>query len=261
MSKFRKFWKTAKSVVHLTEDAEGHVLESHVDRDISAEETLMAEREALSETHKDREEEVQKPGTSIHTAEWDRCVADVKAKGGANAYAVCTAQLGEESFKSEYRGLAYTKSELKKARKEVEKMGIEGAGTVPESLLARQDLEGEADRTEEETGDGIAMNAQKNAVDNNKLVKLKDEAKKADTKEQKEELVDRIKQTQEKRQKAALEARGVAKSFSDFWKNLKKDSEYDIARPGQVDMEDPSEFVDEEVEDLEETEVNDKKDE
>ncbi len=49
---------------------------------------------------------VEKPGEATHSAKFDRCVADVKAKGsGANAYAVCTAQLGGEAFKSWMQGL------------------------------------------------------------------------------------------------------------------------------------------------------------
>jgi hypothetical protein len=80
---------------------------------------------------------VEKPGASVHTAKWDRCVSEVEAKGGANAYAVCTAMLGDESFKS-----ATTEDEEKKQINEfMRTLGIEGAGSVPNSLLARQDLE------------------------------------------------------------------------------------------------------------------------
>lgn len=98
-------------------------------------------------------DDVQKPGESIHSKEWDDCVREVQAKQGetggkVNAFAVCTAKLSDKAFKSEVRHLSYIKSEIKKAQKEVEKMGIEGAGSVPNSLLARQDLEGEADDEE-----------------------------------------------------------------------------------------------------------------
>lgn len=92
-----------------------------------------------------KSEVIQKPGVSIHTPKWDECVAQVKAKGGADPYAVCTAQLGEESFKSEYRGLAYTKSVVKNAKRYL-KMNVAGAGPVPNSLLAGQDLEPEKDK-------------------------------------------------------------------------------------------------------------------
>jgi hypothetical protein len=38
---------------------------------------------------------------SIHSAKWDRCVKDVKRKGTAvDPYAVCTAALGELSFRA-----------------------------------------------------------------------------------------------------------------------------------------------------------------
>ena len=64
---------------------------------------------------------VEKPGASIHSAKWDDCIRDVQSKGNAgNAYAVCTAKLGEEAFKSEVKHLAYVKSEIKKAQREVE---------------------------------------------------------------------------------------------------------------------------------------------
>lgn len=84
---------------------------------------------------------VEKPGASIHSEKWDRCVEHVKANGnGANAYAVCTSMLGEESFKS-----IMTKEEYNSKMDEyMHKLGISGAGPVPESLLARQDLEDEA---------------------------------------------------------------------------------------------------------------------
>lgn len=86
----------------------------------------------------------QKPGPSIHTTKWDDCVREARENNPkANAYAVCTAKLGEQSFKSQYQHLAYAKAEIAKARKEVIKMGIGEAGAIPNSLLAEQDLEGE----------------------------------------------------------------------------------------------------------------------
>jgi hypothetical protein len=105
------------------------------------------------------EEAVQKPGPTIHSEKWDDCVREVQGKNAkANAYAVCTVQLGEDAFKSEFKHMAYVKAEIKKAQKEVEKMGIEFAGPTPTSLLARQDLEGEADRSEEAIAHGEGMN-------------------------------------------------------------------------------------------------------
>lgn len=82
---------------------------------------------------------VEKPGASSHSAKWDRCIQHVKENGkGANAYAVCTDMLGEESFK-------FVKSEkdfTEKMDEYMRKLGISGAGPVPNSLLARQNLEG-----------------------------------------------------------------------------------------------------------------------
>jgi hypothetical protein len=82
---------------------------------------------------------VQKPGASRHSAKWDRCVEEVKSKGGTNAYAVCTAQLGEESFKAGQFDVAEVDRYLDIFGKQV---NVEYAGPVPESLLSRQDLEG-----------------------------------------------------------------------------------------------------------------------
>lgn len=83
---------------------------------------------------------VEKPGNAEHSAKWDRCVEEVKRKGGSdNAYAVCTAMLGSGAFKS-------MEADDPNFGKEVETfmrtLGIAGAGPVPSSLLARQDLEG-----------------------------------------------------------------------------------------------------------------------
>lgn len=80
---------------------------------------------------------VEKPGASIHTPKWDRCVAQVEsASEGANAYAVCTAMMGDESFKSMDENAVGEKMKFY-----MQKLGIAVAGPVPNSLLARQDLE------------------------------------------------------------------------------------------------------------------------
>lgn len=83
---------------------------------------------------------VEKPGNAIHSAKFDRCIAEVKSKGGAdNAYAVCTAAMGNDAFKS-------MEHDDPNFGKEVETfmrtLGIGEAGPVPSSLMARQDLEG-----------------------------------------------------------------------------------------------------------------------
>ncbi len=84
---------------------------------------------------------VTKPAGATHTPKWDRCVSHVKSTNpGADAYAVCTAMLGDESFKSMDEGKF--NAVLDKA---LEKIGIVAAGPIPESKLARQDLEGSSD--------------------------------------------------------------------------------------------------------------------
>ena len=60
---------------------------------------------------------VQKPGASIHSQKWDDCIENAKKNNPkGNVYAICTAALGEESFKSEHRHKAYIKNEVRKAR-------------------------------------------------------------------------------------------------------------------------------------------------
>lgn len=102
---------------------------------------------------------VEKPGNSTHTPKWDRCVAHVSANNpDADPYAVCTAMLGDESFKAmdeeSFNGL------IDKALENLEKdnfgiggIGIAAAGPIPRSLLARQDLE-ESSQTPEFTTKG-----------------------------------------------------------------------------------------------------------
>ena len=150
-----------------------------------------------------------KPGTSIHTPEWDNCIQQVQNQGGVNGYAVCTAQMGEESFKSEFRHLSYVKSQVSKAKKA---MGIGFAGPIPESLLARQDLEGDEKTNKSDT------------VSSNKLEQLKEKAEDAETIHEKSEVLGEIKDEQKKKQKAALTQRGAdtMKSFLEYWKNVSK---------------------------------------
>lgn len=162
---------------------------------------------------------VEKPGPSIHTSKWDDCVANVKSKNpGANAYAVCTSQLGDESFKSEYRHLSYTKSLLKHARKLSKDIGIGLAGPIPHSLLADQDLEGVARESEEnnEIGAGEVW-SKSDAASDSELYEIKDDAAYAETESEKKSVVTDIKDAQKKRQKAAISMR--EKSFKDFWKD------------------------------------------
>ncbi len=176
--------------MHITYDRNGVPVESHVD----------------NETSKGMFPQLQisKPGPSIHTAEWDRCVEDIKRKNpDANAYAVCTAQLGEASFKSQYRHLSYIKSFIEKARKAVV---TSFAGPVPNSGLADQDLEGEKKKSD--------------AADDAKLYELKDQARRVDNEREKDDVADKIEEVQRKRQKAALKERGVIKSFKEAWKSL-----------------------------------------
>ncbi len=81
---------------------------------------------------------VEKPGNSTHSAKWDRCIEEVKASGkGKNAYAICTAAMGDESFKS-----MDDSTFDEKIKTYLHKLGIAGAGPIPNSLLSKQDLVG-----------------------------------------------------------------------------------------------------------------------
>lgn len=89
-----------------------------------------------------KQDRMTKPGESTHTPKWDRCVEHVRASNPtADPYAVCTAMLGDESFKAmdeaEFNGIV---------DKALEKIGVVAAGPIPESKLARQDLEGTTSR-------------------------------------------------------------------------------------------------------------------
>lgn len=95
----------------------------------------------FSEVWKNQGTLLQKPGESTHTPKWDRCVAHVKSSSpGADPYAVCTAMLGDESFKSMEDSTLF--KTIDKALEKLGSFGIAGAGPIPHSLLAGQDLEG-----------------------------------------------------------------------------------------------------------------------
>lgn len=201
---------------------------------------------------------VEKPGSSTHSEKWDRCVEHVEENSnGVNAYAVCTAMLGDESFKS-MDNMTFDE----KIKMYMGKLGISAAGPIPRSLLAAQDLEGT-------TRKGYALRkstdlanfavwyydkygSQKCSVYNNmidaeayarilevlgfqdikimkgvveqtgkQLTRIAIKAEDAETSEKKS-LTENIKAIQLRRQKATLEARGVGKSFSQGWKEMNK---------------------------------------
>ena len=69
---------------------------------------------------KSSKNKVEKPGRSVHSAKFDRCVAHVKESGTAeNPYAVCTAVLGDEAFKSQNTELS--PAEIKLIDREIKK--------------------------------------------------------------------------------------------------------------------------------------------
>jgi hypothetical protein len=91
---------------------------------------------------------------------------------------------------------------------EAEKMGIEGAGAIPSSKLAKQDLEGETKKAD------VITNTQE------KLDDLGDKAEEMKTADEVNGVINQIKVVQEKRQKAQLKMRGqpTTKAFKENWK-------------------------------------------
>lgn len=88
---------------------------------------------------------VEKPGNAEHSAKFDACVAHVQEQGnGKNAYAICSAAMGDESFKSMEPN---NPNFIKEIDFFLQKLGIGGAGPVPNSLLAEQDLEGRSEKS------------------------------------------------------------------------------------------------------------------
>lgn len=161
-----------------------------------------------------------KPGESIHSAKWDSCVQQVADNNPkANAYAVCTAQLGEESFKSQFKDLAYTKSEINKARKII-KMDIDSAGPVPNSLLAEQDLE---DETKKSVTDVT-----------NKLKAVEEESEEMVGLEGAQGMRSRMKSLQIERQKKEIMTR---KSFKQFWADINKQELWTCSQCGTKNRE------------------------
>lgn len=203
---------------------------------------------------------VEKPGASTHTEKWDRCVEHVKANGnGANAYAVCTSMLGEESFKS-----IETPEEFMASMDEyMRKLGISGAGPIPNSLMARQDLEGTEKFRKAEGTFAVwyydKSGAKKCAVfpamadadaycrlienlgyrkieilvkdrfsdAGKRLSEATEEADDVETVQEKNSLAERIKSAQISRQKASISARAkegdaVGKTFKNAWRDATK---------------------------------------
>ncbi len=200
---------------------------------------------------------VEKPGSAIHTDKWDRCVEQVESQSeGVSAYAVCTAMLGDASFKS-----MDDETFDEKIKMYMQKLGIQGAGPVPNSLLAAQDLE-RTTKSIEKTGDlqNFAVwyydesGARKCAVFGNytdanayagivdamgykdiKIMKGTVEETKKDLIEaaesaedaygsEKTDLIGRIKNIQVKRQGAIINQRGpeAEKSFKQKWTEISK---------------------------------------
>lgn len=182
---------------------------------------------------------IEKSEDAVHTPKWDRCVQQVKENGDADPYAVCTAMLGEEALKS------MSDEDFDETMKMyMRKLGISGAGPVPNSLLACQDLEPETRKSFQKSGtdlDSFSVwyydkgGAQKCAVfghliDAEAFARMVDAMgfkdvsimKSAEEMLSDGSLLQNIKDVNLKRQKATIEARQgekpTTKSFKDYWK-------------------------------------------
>lgn len=83
-------------------------------------------------------QDIYKPGEGTHSAKWDSCVEDVKRNNpSANAYAVCTAQLGEESFRGLERG-TWTEKDSENVKILINK--INAPKTEGENPLSREKI-------------------------------------------------------------------------------------------------------------------------
>lgn len=95
MSKFTDFWKNLSRKSH---DVEIQETLDGVKEDVHELDEKLDQYETAGGTKKAR---VEKPGSASHSAKWDRCVAHVKENNSsADPYAVCTAMLGDETFKA-----------------------------------------------------------------------------------------------------------------------------------------------------------------
>lgn len=260
MNKFKGFWKShfgenimeerigAMEYREMALDAKNPMNRSTL-RQMATDEERHAEMLEDMETENQYKSIVEKPGNSIHSAKWDRCIEHVKESGsGKNAYAVCTAMMGEESFKSIEDDATFmakmdeymTTLGIKMKQKSV---GTDFAGKVPSSLLARQDLETTKSCTfaiwyYDKCGNRLCA-VFNNAIDSEAFIrdlmsmgyqekdiaimtkgvveqtgkKLKDEAEKAkdaDTKTEVKSVIDTIKEVQLRRQTATIQARDKA---------------------------------------------------
>jgi hypothetical protein len=94
-------------------------------------------------------------------AKFDRCVEHVKQNSpDANAYAVCNAMVSDKSFgEMESKTMNGLIDEALKA------MGIDTAGPVPHSLLARQDLEGKKRKAADDSDDDTVTKSYSSVYD------------------------------------------------------------------------------------------------
>jgi hypothetical protein len=165
---------------------------------------------------------------AAHSAKWDSCVEHVQSKGSSakNAYAVCTAALGEDTFKSQFQitkmsdnaWLSHVDSVLGKM------VDSKLAGPVSNSLLAEQALDEEEQQTATKgiyPNEGTdttksAFHTHKDSVGatGKQLDKQLAASEKVTSTEQADTVANRIKTIQIKRQKATIAAR---KSFKQFW--------------------------------------------
>lgn len=121
MSKqFKKVWENIQTKSH----------------DVAIQDTLDDVKDKVHEMD-EKLDQYETAGGTKKSADYERCVSHVSNKNpGANAHAVCEAVMNEKSLKS------FTGDKLiGLIDKALAGMGIVAGGPIPNSLLARQDLE------------------------------------------------------------------------------------------------------------------------
>ena len=256
-----------KNTVHITYDRNGVPVNSYVDEDKETKKdfTIVGDPNSPNANHGKLLEWVNSHGTPAdrkvfsnldnesHRAQYERMAAQDKKKGMFPNFQVSKDEADEISDEDlEAAGEYYDRVVGSKKA-----MGTGFAGAIPNSVLARQDLEGKNKSSSKradslKVGDSVAgegivervtvdnntvkvtydngrsfnldadddVYLDKSIADDSSLYQLKDDARDSDTKEEKEELSDKIKETQVKRQKATLKDRGVTKSFKQVWNIL-----------------------------------------
>jgi len=130
--------KSFFSVIAKSLKQEDHWTCPYCDQEFSSKEELEGHKDNCPKKpgqEKAADQDIHKPGAGTHSDKWDRCVEEVRARGGVDSpEAVCTAQLGEESFRGLDRG-TWTEKDSKNITELINKINSVNAyaGENPET--------------------------------------------------------------------------------------------------------------------------------